>query len=125
MAASPYAACIEACNACALACDRCAAACLAEDDPKAMARCISLDVDCAALCRLAAGFMARDSEFAPSVCAVCAELCEACSGECETHDMDHCKACAAACRRCADECQRMAPEGFGAKSREGGAQHAH
>src|SRR4051812_22439675 len=67
MASSPYAACIEACNACALACDRCAAACLEEDDPKPMARCIALDIDCAALCRLAAGFMGRDSEFAPSV----------------------------------------------------------
>jgi hypothetical protein len=125
MAPSRYAACIEACNACATACDRCAAACLGEDDPKPMARCIAFDIDCAALCRLAAGYMARDSEFAASVCAVCAELCEACSGECETHDMDHCKACAAACRRCADECRRMAPQGYGAKGSEGNARHAH
>lgn len=48
-----FAACIEACNACATACDHCAAACLAEDDAKAMARCIALDIDCAQLCRLA------------------------------------------------------------------------
>jgi len=125
MAANAYAACIDACNACANACDRCAAACLEEDDVQAMARCIALDTDCAALCRLAAGMMARESEFAPSVCALCAELCEACSGECESHDAEHCKACAAACRRCADECQRMAPEGYGARGREGSARHAH
>jgi len=125
MAPSPYAACIEACNACAVACDRCAAACLGEDDPQSMARCIALDIDCAALCRLAAGFMARDSEFAPALCAACAELCEACSGECEGHEMDHCKACAAACRRCAEQCQRMAPEGYGAHGHEAKARHAH
>lgn len=39
--------CIEACNDCADACDMCAAACLQEQDVKAMARCIALDIDCA------------------------------------------------------------------------------
>lgn len=125
MAANAYAACIDACNACANACDRCVAGCLEEDDVKAMARCIALDTDCAALCRLAAGYMARDSEYAGQLCALCAELCEACSGECESHDMEHCKACAAACRRCADECRRLAPEGYGARGRERSARHAH
>ena len=115
MAQGRYASCIDACNACADACDHCAAACLAEDDPKAMARCIALDMDCAALCRLAAGFMARGSENAAATCALCAELCETCAGECATHDMDHCKACAQACQRCADECRRMAPKGVNAK----------
>jgi len=115
MEAARYAPCIDACNACADACDRCAAACLAEEDPKAMARCIALDMDCAAICRLAAGFMARGSEHAQALCAVCTEICDACLGECATHDMDHCKACAEACRRCADECRRMAPTGSHAK----------
>jgi hypothetical protein len=125
MSDNRYAACIEACNACADACDHCAAACLAEEDPKAMARCIALDMDCAQLCRLAAGYMARDSENAAAICALCSEICEACSGECEQHDMDHCKACARACRRCADECLRMAPKGFGATTPAGDETRAH
>ena len=108
MAHSRYAACIEACNACAVACDHCSTACLAEPDPKPMARCVALDMDCADACRFAAAVMARDSEFAQAACAMCAEICDACAAECGKHDMDHCKACAEACRRCAEECRRMA-----------------
>jgi hypothetical protein len=120
-----YAACIEACNACADACDRCAAACLHEEDPRPMARCIALDMDCAALCRLAASFMARDSENAAMICALCAEVCDACQGECSRHDMEHCQACAAACRRCADECRRMAPKGYQPQSAGAKGTHTH
>lgn len=125
MAESRYAACIEACNACADACDRCAAACLREEDPKPMARCIALDMDCAAICRLAAAYMARDSENAEALCALCNEICEACGGECGMHDMDHCKACAEACRRCAEECRRMAPTGVNARRESGQGAPAH
>ena len=57
-----YASCIEACNACADACDFCAASCLQEEDVKAMARCIAMDMDCAQICRLAVSYMARGSE---------------------------------------------------------------
>jgi hypothetical protein len=96
-----FQACLTACNACAIACDRCAAACLQENDVKALARCIALDIDCAALCRVAADAVARNSEMAR-------RICEACAEECEHHDMDHCQACAAACRRCANECRKMA-----------------
>ena len=103
-----YQTCIAACNACADACDHCAAACLQEQDVKTMARCIALDMDCAAICRLAAGFMARGSEFAKAACTVCADVCRACADECARHRHDHCQACAEACRRCAEECRRMA-----------------
>ncbi len=116
MAQSRFASCIEACNSCASACDHCAIACLAEKDPKPMARCISLDLDCAAICRLAAGYMDRESELAGRICAVCAEVCEECAAECEKFDMEHCRLCAAACRRCAQESRRMAEP---AKKREG------
>lgn len=102
-----YAACIEACNACADACDRCAAACLGEEDVKMMARCISLDIDCAQLCRLAAAVMARGGEIAAALCGVCAEACDRCAVECGSHPVDHCQACAAACRECAEACRRM------------------
>jgi hypothetical protein len=101
-------ACIEACNDCAIACDNCASACLDEQDVGPMVRCIALDIDCASICRVASGYMSRDSELAALVCDVCAEVCDACAEECEEHDMDHCRACAEACRRCAEECRRVA-----------------
>lgn len=108
MAHEQYASCIDACNACADACDHCAAACLQEPDIKAMVRCVALDMDCAQICRMAASYMARGSEFAGTICQACAELCEACGEECAKFQMEHCQACAQACRRCADECRRMA-----------------
>lgn len=108
MAHSQYNSCIEACNACADACDHCASACLAEPDPKSLARCIEMDLDCAAICRLAASYMARGSEFAQAMCGFCAEICESCGAECEKHEMTHCKECAQACQRCAQECRAMA-----------------
>ncbi|HCY63683.1 MAG TPA: four-helix bundle copper-binding protein [Oxalobacteraceae bacterium] len=108
MAHEQFASCIEACNACANACDHCATACLQEPDSQAMARCVSLDMDCAQICRMAASYMARGSEFASTICQACAELCDACGDECAKFQMEHCQACAQACRRCADECRRMA-----------------
>lgn len=73
-----------------------------------MAECIRLDIDCAAICRLAAGYMARGSEFAGDICQVCADICEACGAECAKHSHAHCQACAQACDRCAQECRQMA-----------------
>jgi hypothetical protein len=108
MAYQDFQECIDACNACAAACDNCSAACLAEEDVKMMARCIALDIDCAQICRLAAGFMARGSEFAAALCRQCADICQACGDECGKHQMEHCQQCAAACRRCADACRAMA-----------------
>jgi hypothetical protein len=110
MAHQQYASCIEACNQCAVACEHCATACLKEPDPKAMARCIELDMDCAAICRLAAAAMARGSENARAICALCGDICEMCGDECAKHQMDHCQECAQMCRRCADECRRMSQQ---------------
>lgn len=104
----PNQSCVEACNACADACDHCAASCLKEQDVETMARCITLDMDCAAICRLAAGYMARSSEFAKQLCELCAQVCQACGEECGKHQMDHCQACSKACLECAAECRRMA-----------------
>ncbi len=100
-------ACVDACNACADACDHCAVSCLQETDAHMMARCIALDMDCAAMCRLAAGFMARRSEFMTQVCKMCAEICNACGEECAKHSMEHCQACARACHVCAQELEKM------------------
>ncbi len=102
-----YNACIDACNRCAAASDHCATACLAEPDPKPLAHCIALDMDCADICRLAVGYMSRGSVHAHALCQLCADICEACADECEKHPMDHCRQCGQACRHCADECRRM------------------
>ena len=103
-----YAACIEACNACAITCNHCASACLQEDNVKMMARCIALDMDCAALCHLAAAAMARNSKHAKAICALCAEVCQSCGDECAKHQHDHCQACARDCHACAKTCRAMA-----------------
>ena len=73
-----------------------------------MARCIRLDMECAALCYAAAQLMSLGSAHAPSICRICAEACEACAEECSKHDDKHCQECAAACRKCAEACRRMA-----------------
>ena len=124
MAHEQFASCIEACEDCAEACDHCSTACLQEADPKPMARCIALDIDCAAICRMAAAYMARGSEFAGTLCGLCAEVCEACGEECAKHEMRHCQECAEACRRCAQECRAMAKSAQ-RKGAPGTAQHAH
>ena len=108
MAHQQYASCIDACDACAVACNHCATACLQEPDVTMMARCIALDIDCAAVCQLASAAMARGSEQAQAICTLCADFCAACGDECSQHSTDHCQACAQACRRCADECRQMA-----------------
>lgn len=108
MAHEQFQSCIDECYACATECEHCAASCLTEQDVQKLARCIKLDIDCAQICRLAASYMARGSEFAGSICNACAELCDACAEECAQHQMEHCQRCAEACRRCADECRRMA-----------------
>jgi hypothetical protein len=125
MAHEQFKECIEACNECATECDHCAIACTNEADPRPMARCIALDLDCAAICRLASSFMARGSEFATAICGECAEVCEACAAECERHPRDHCRRCAEVCRRCAQECRRMARIGERRKGWPTSGAHAH
>jgi hypothetical protein len=100
--------CIDACYQCALVCDHCAASCLAEGNAGQMARCIALDIDCAEICRLAAGYMGRGSEMTKAICEACAKVCDACGEECAKHQNDHCLKCAQMCRQCAQECRAMA-----------------
>ncbi|QVV62233.1 four-helix bundle copper-binding protein, partial [Leclercia sp. Colony189] len=45
------------------------------------------------ICRLAAQFMTFDSEFARSLCRVCAEVCQKCGEECGKHEAEHCQKC--------------------------------
>lgn len=103
-----YQSCLDACVRCALACEHCATACLAEPDTGAMAKCIRLNQDCAAICWLAASFMGRRSEFDTEVCRLCASICDACAAECGAHAPEHCQRCAEACRTCVEACRTMA-----------------
>lgn len=104
-----YQACIDACLRCGSICNHCASACLQEEDMKMMARCIQLDMECAAICYAAAQVMSMNGNYAEELCRVCADICFACGEECEKHaHMEHCRECAEACRHCAEECRKMA-----------------
>lgn len=101
--------CLRACNECAAACLVCASACLKEDNPKPLASCIALDLECADICSLAAASIARGDKHMKAICALCADASQACGTECAKHaDADHCKRCAEACKRCAEACRGMA-----------------
>ena len=99
-----FRACIDALNECTETASVCAKACLFEPNRHDLARCISLDLDCAEICRLATGYIARNSALVAEVCSFTAEVCISCAEECEKHDLAHCRRCAEACRRCAREC---------------------
>ena len=73
-----------------------------------MARCIQLDMECAAICYAAAQAMSMNGRKAKELCRVCADICQACGDECAKHShMEHCRECAEACHRCAEECRSM------------------
>lgn len=97
--------CLEACNQCAIECGECFAHMVGKESPNACPACC---IDCAAICRLAADAMARNSPFAKEICALCAKVCDWCAEQCAAHDMDHCQRCAEACRRCAAACRAFA-----------------
>jgi len=103
-----YESAIEACLACAAACDYCASACLKETNVNEMAKCIQLDMECAAICRTASQLMCLESERAGVICQLCADICNACAEECNKHNVDHCQRCASICISCAEECTIMA-----------------
>ncbi len=104
-----YKICIDACLQWAAICNHCASSCTQEEDVKMMAKCIQLDMECAALCYASAQLMSLGSEKAKEICKLCAEMCEACGNECSQHTHSkHCQECAEACKQCAEECRKMA-----------------
>jgi hypothetical protein len=72
-----------------------------------MARCIQLDMECAAICYAAAQLMSLGSEKAKDICAICADICETCGQECGKHQNEHYRECAQTCKQCAEECRKM------------------
>ncbi len=99
---------IKKIDICVAACNYCASACLKEDDVKMMAKCISLDMDCAEICRTTGILLARDSAHGKHMLKECIEICEACSKECSNHQNEHCQACSKACTECAEACKTAA-----------------
>lgn len=106
-----YKKCIEACLRCAAICNHCASSCTQEEDVTMMARCIRLDMECAALCYAAAQLMSLGSGKANQLCKLCADMCDECGAECSKHDNEHCQECAQMCKQCADECRAMSDIG--------------
>ena len=106
-------ACIQTCLDCAQACVSCADACLAEENVKALVRCIRLDQDCADLCEATAKILSRqtafDKELAITTLRACESACRICAEECERHAdaMEHCNVCADACRTCEQACRNL------------------
>ncbi len=99
--------CVDACLQCAAICNHCSSNCIQEENVQMMARCIQLDMECAAVCYAAAQVMSIGGQTAKELC-ICADICDACADECSKHENSHCKECADACSRCAEECRKMA-----------------
>ena len=98
---------IDALNKCVAKCNHCTTACLGEQDISMLVKCIELDIDCADICALTSGLIARGSKYSAYLLKACAEICTACATECDKHaHMEHCKLCAEACRKCAKECSQ-------------------
>ena len=96
--------CINTCNDCATECGNCFAKMVGKE---CMNERLMSCIECAAICRLCADAMARNSPFAKQTSKLCAEICDWCANQCGAHDMDHCKICAEACLRCAEACGKM------------------
>lgn len=103
-----FSSCIDPCNDAVAACHRCAAACLKQPGTAKTVRCIQRNVECAQICRLAAGYLSRGSELAIELCTLCAAACELCSQECAQQPVRQCQESSAACRRCAQACRTAA-----------------
>lgn len=99
--------CIDSCLQCYRTCLSMATnMCLAEGGRHAGSAHISLMLGCAEICRTAAHFMIMESRLHQKICAVCADVCEACAVSCQQiGDMGE---CVEICRHCADNCRRMA-----------------
>lgn len=72
-----------------------------------MARCISLVMDCAQMCRTAAALMSHRSEFIETICEACADVSGACAEECRQHGIKQCRQAAEACVWCANLCREI------------------
>jgi hypothetical protein len=98
--------CIEACTHCYQVCLQTAMNhCLNMGGKHVEAEHFRLMMNCAEICQMSANFQLSSSQFSHHLCAVCAEVCDACAMDCEKiGGMDE---CVVACERCADSCREM------------------
>ncbi len=111
--AVPLIQCIETCILASQACSSCADACLGEDDPKALVRCVRLNLDCADVCISTSRMLSRHQHADPTLLAqqvaLCAVATALCAAECERHasEHEHCRVCAEMCRNCERLCRKL------------------
>ena len=84
-----------------------AAACLLDADASEMSVCISLNQQCAALCRVTAQLLAAQSELSEQLCTITSMACQLAGWECQKHQHPHCQTCAEICLQCADSCMTV------------------
>ncbi len=78
-----------------------------EDDVELLAKCIQLDLECAAICNATAQMMSLGGSRSKDLCFICSDICEACAKECLKHNYEYCKECAKACKRCEELCTEI------------------
>ena len=100
--------CLAACGNCSRVCLEHVRHCLELGGDHAEPAHIAMLLTCANICRTAAELMTIDSEWHPTVCDLCAQVCEECADACAA--MDGMEDCVAACRQCAQACRIMVGE---------------
>lgn len=105
--------CIRDCGECATVCAQTTHHCLHLGGDHASPEHQGLLRDCAQICGVAVGFMARSSHHASEICRLCTEICVACADDCDRlADGDSMmKQCVQVCRKCAQSCEKMAAAG--------------
>lgn len=99
--------CIQACNQCHQICLQTAMNyCLNTGGKHVEPEHFRLIMSCAEICQTSANFQLSNSSFSNRLCAVCAEVCEACAADCRRiGGMDE---CVQACENCSASCRQMA-----------------
>lgn len=101
--------CIEACRDCHEVCVETSIHCVAKGGMQAEVEHIRALEDCAQFCSVAEDAMLRGSDFADSICTLCADICETCAESCDKFPDDEVvHNCANHCRGCADLCRELA-----------------
>ncbi|WP_332675124.1 four-helix bundle copper-binding protein [Aromatoleum sp.] len=98
--------CIELCRRCHLVCLNMATGhCLEKGGRHVEPEHLKTMVVCAEICQTAANVMITGSGPHRQMCAVCADVCDACIASCR--DLDEMEECVFACERCKNSCEAM------------------
>lgn len=98
--------CIELCQRCHSVCLNMATGhCLEKGGRHVEPEHLKTMLVCAEVCRTAAYVMITGSGLHRQVCAVCADICDACMSSCR--DLDDMDECLEICERCKNSCESM------------------